>query len=88
MFSRKLCYEEKNTNFFNNYLDNYYESNTGKNAETEQTNEDKEEDEANKENNLVEIVIFINIYYAYKKNFCLNLKIFKEKINNFLISES
>lgn len=58
LFSRKLCYEEKNTNFFNNYLDNYYESNTGKNTETEQTNDEaKEEDESNKENNLVETVL-------------------------------
>ena len=57
LFSRKLCYEEKNTSFFNNYFDNYYEASTGK-GESEQTgNENKDnEDDSNKENNLQENV--------------------------------
>ena len=69
MFSRKLCYEEKNNNFFNNYFDSYYESNAGKTAESEQTrNETKEADEANKENNLVEIVIFVFTIHVNKSD--------------------
>ncbi len=67
LFSRKLCYEEKNTNFFNNYFDNYYESNTAKNSETEQTsNENKETDQENEnlKNNLIEVVL--NNFFIYK----------------------
>jgi len=59
LFTRKLCYEEKNTNFFNNYFDNYYESTATKSIEQEKSNnENKESDESNKENNVLENVKF------------------------------
>lgn len=84
LFSRKLCYEEKNNNFFNNYFDNYYESNNGKTAESEQTsNETKEADEANKENNLVEIVNFVFIIDANNSDKLMILS-FKKTIIKYI----
>lgn len=59
LFTRKLCYEEKNTNFFNNnYFENYYDT-AGKQVESEQS-ENQNNDESNKENedeNVIKLIL-------------------------------
>ena len=63
LFNRKLCYEEKSGNFFDNYYDNDVKTSNNQeegNNENE-TNENEENKEENNENDNENVILFL--YY-------------------------
>jgi len=51
LFNRKLCYEEKSGNFFNNYYDDYTPKTTTQDATNNENENNDNENEDNKEEN-------------------------------------